>query len=88
MSANVNMEGGTDKIEVIIDSGCRRTIVKPKAFKGTKVKATEHVGKNFRAANGAHTPNSGETVIEGRDKTGGKLKIVAQAATSPRTWHR
>ena len=54
--------------------------MKPKAFKGMKVKKSENVGKNFRTANGAHIPNQGETTIEGRDATGAKLKVVAQVA--------
>ena len=45
-----------------------------------KVKRTENVGKNFRTANGAHIPNQGEAIIEGKDTTGGKLKVVAQVA--------
>ena len=65
---------------MIVDSGCRRTIVKPRAFKGMKVRKSENVGKNFRTANGAHIPNQGETTIEGKDAEGGKLKIVAQVA--------
>ena len=77
---DVEMEGQEEKIEMIIDSGCRRTIVKPKAFNGMKVRKTEHFGKNFRAANGAHIPKQGETTIAGKDRGGNKLKIVAQVA--------
>ena len=80
MSEDANMETGEETIEMVVDSGCRRTIVKPKAFKNMKVKKTEHAEKNFRAANGAHIPNQGETIIEGRDASGGKLKVVAQVA--------
>ena len=80
MSEDVEMEDKSEKIEMIVDSGCRRTIVKPKAFKGMKVKRTENVGNNFRTANGAHIPNQGEAIIEGQDTTVGKLKVVAQVA--------
>ena len=45
-----------------------------------KVRKTDNVGKNFRAANGAHIPNQGETTIAGKDRGGNKLKIVAQVA--------
>ena len=79
MSEEGNIEGD-ETIDMIVDSGCRRTIVKPKAFKGMKVNRTENVGKNFRAANGAHIPNQGETTIAGKDRGGNKLKIVAQVA--------
>ena len=54
MSEDVNMETGEKPIEMVVDSGCRRTFAKPKAFKKMEVKKTEHVGLNFRAANGAH----------------------------------
>ena len=54
VSDDVEMTDAGEKIELIVDSGCRRTIVKPKAFKDMRVKKTEHVGKNFRTANGAH----------------------------------
>ena len=30
-----------ETIDMIVDSGCRRTIVKPKAFKGMKVSSSE-----------------------------------------------
>ena len=45
-----------------------------------KMRKTENVGKNFRTASGAHIPNQGETIIEGNDAAGGKLKVVAQVA--------
>ena len=79
MSEEENIED-SETIDMIVDSGCRRTIVRPKAFKGMKVKKTDNVGKNFRAANGAHIPNQGETIIAGKDKGGNILKIVAQVA--------
>ena len=78
--SDMEVDSGSEKIEMIVDSGCRRTIVRPKAFKGMKVKKSENVGKNFRTANGAHIPNQGETIIEGKDSAGGKLKVVAQVA--------
>jgi hypothetical protein len=80
VSDDMEVDDKEEKIEMIVDSGCRRTIVKPGAFKGMKVKKTDNVGKNFRTANGAHIPNQGETTIEGRDATGAKLKVVAQVA--------
>ena len=80
MSEDVDMETGEETIEMVVDSGCRRTLAKPKAFQKMKVKKTEHVGLNFRAANGAHIPSQGETIIEGRDASGAKLKVVAQFA--------
>ena len=63
MSEDVEMEDGSGNIEITSDSGLRRTIVKPEAFKGMKVQETEHVGQNFRADTGAHIPNQGETTI-------------------------
>ena len=80
VSDDMEVDDIEEKIEMTVDSGCRRTIVKPGAFKGMKVKKTDNVGKNFRTANGAHIPNQGETTIEGRDATGAKLKVVAQVA--------
>jgi len=77
---DVDMIGGGEKIEMIVDSGCRRTIVKPMAFKGMKVKKTENTGKNFKAANGNHIPNQGETTIVGKDIGGHAIKVVAQVA--------
>ena len=66
MSEDVDMETGEETIEMVVDSDCRRTLAKPKAFLKMKVKKTEHVGLSFRAAKGAHTPSQGETIIEGR----------------------
>ena len=80
VSEDVEMEDADETIEMIADSGCRRTIVKPRAFKGMKVRKTDNVGKNFRTANGAHIPSQGETTIAGRDASGAKLKVVAQVA--------
>ena len=50
---------------MIVDSACRITVVKPKAFKGINVKKTEHVGQHFRTANRARIPSPGEATIEG-----------------------
>ena len=36
---------------MIVDSVCRRTIVKPKASTGMKMRKTENVGKNSRTGN-------------------------------------
>ena len=80
MSEDVEMEDTSEKIEIIVDSGCRRTIVKSKAFKGIKVKGSEDVGKNFRPANAAHVPNQGETIIRGKHSGGQNLRVVAQVA--------
>jgi hypothetical protein len=80
VSDDVEMGDASENIEMIVDSGCRRTIVRPKAFKGMQVKRTINVGKNFKAANGAHIPNQGETTITGKDKGGNKLRIIAQVA--------
>ena len=77
---DVEMADVNEKIEMIVDSGCRRTIVRPKAFKGMKVKRSENVGKNFTAANGAHIPNQGETIITGKDAGGNNMRIIAQVA--------
>ena len=41
MSEDVEMEDRSGKSEMMVDSGCRRTIVKPKAFKGMNVTQTE-----------------------------------------------
>ena len=78
--SDMEVDSSGEKIEMIVDSGCRRTIVRPKAFRGMKVRKSENVGKNFRTANGAHIPNQGETIIEGKDSAGGNLKVVAQVA--------
>ena len=48
VSDDVEMGNAGDKIEMIVDSGCGRTIVKPKAFKGMKVKKSDNAGKNFK----------------------------------------
>ena len=80
VSDDMEVDDKEEKIEMIVDSGCRRTIVKPGAFKGMKVKKTDNVGKNFRTANGAHISNQGETTIAGKDAGGQKLKVVAQVA--------
>ena len=74
VSDDMEVDDKEEKIEMIVDSGCRRTIVKPGAFNGMKVKKTDNVGKNFRTANGAHIPNQGETTIEGRDASVAKFE--------------
>ena len=51
---DVEIEEADEKIEMIVDSVCRRTIVKPRAFKGMNPKKTDNGGKNFRTADGAH----------------------------------
>ena len=58
MSEDVEMEDAGEKIEMIEDSGCRRTIVKPNAFRGMKMRKTAQVGKNFRTANGSTYPQA------------------------------
>ena len=73
------MEDAGEMIEMIMDSGCRRTIVRPQAFKGKKVKKTIMV-ENLRTADGAITPNQGEIPITRRDASGNKLKVVTQLA--------
>ena len=45
MSEDVEMEGTSEKVEMIDDSGCTRTIVKPMAFKGMKITKIDDVGK-------------------------------------------
>ena len=70
MSEDEDTGDSNEKIEMIDYSGCRRTIVKPRALKGMNVKPDEDVGKNFRAANGAHNPNQGEDIISGNDAGG------------------
>ena len=47
MSEDMEVDSGREKIEMIVDSGCRRTIIKPKDFKGMKVRKTENAGNNF-----------------------------------------
>ena len=74
MSEDVDVGTGEETIEMVVDSGCRRTTVKP--FKNVKVQKADHVSNDFRASNGAHIPNQGETIIEGRDASG----LVAQVA--------
>ena len=64
VSDDVQMEDAGEKIEMVGDSGCRRTLVKPQAFKGMKVRQTANVGKEFRTAGGAHVANQGETPQE------------------------
>ena len=47
MSEDVDMDGRGETIDMIVDAECRRTIVKPRAFKGMKVKKVEDVGEEF-----------------------------------------
>ena len=49
MNEDEEMEDRRETIEMIVDSACRSTIVKPKASNSIKVKEMEHVGRNFRA---------------------------------------
>ena len=80
MSEGVEMEDEGEKIETIVESGCRRTTVKPDVCERTKVKNTENVGKNIEATHGAHTSGQVEAIIAGNDSGGHKLKVVAQVA--------
>ena len=49
MSKDVEVEDRSETIEMIVDSGCRRIIARPKAFKGMEMEKTENVGTHFRA---------------------------------------
>ena len=45
-----------------------------------RIKKTDNVRSDFRAADGVYKPNQGETPLSGKDSGGNEMKVVAQVA--------
>ena len=80
----IQTKGNWENVEMIVDSGCRRTIFKPEMVKkhALEVRTTPNTGRSFQAANGTTIPNQGEATLNGCDKTGNSLNIVGQVAAT------
>ena len=61
-----------------MDSGCGRTIAKPKAFKGMKMRKSVNVGRSVRTSNGARIQDQGQITVVRKDSRRNILKVVAQ----------